>query len=116
MEQIIMNLVLNAFVAARVKPGTTLLLVVDEDTVRLFAKGVPENAGCRVLDAGDGCAAIEAAERFKARIDLMITDKSVYTENAIVHHGVLDPDLEFLQKPFNQEQLLGRIEAALAAP
>jgi len=38
---------------------------------------------------------------------------SGYTPNAIVHHGVLEPGMMFLQKPFSREMLLNIIESAL---
>lgn len=41
---------------------------------------------------------------------------SGYTQNAIVQHGVLDPGLEFLAKPFNSRSLSERIREVLATP
>ena len=39
---------------------------------------------------------------------------SGYTPNAIVHHGVLEPGILFLQKPFSRSVLLDKIDEALA--
>jgi DNA-binding response OmpR family regulator len=40
---------------------------------------------------------------------------SGYTDNAIVHHGVLEPGLEFLQKPFSPDSLVGKVREVLDA-
>jgi hypothetical protein len=39
---------------------------------------------------------------------------SGYTANVIAHHGVLDPDLHFIQKPFTTGALSARLREALA--
>jgi CheY-like chemotaxis protein len=117
----------------------TLLLVEDEDMVRSLAADVLKAAGYTVLEAAEGHEALEASGRYDGAIRLMITDvvmpkmsgrelatklapqrpemkviyMSGYTENAIVHHGNLEPDTLFLQKPFTPDALLRKVRNVL---
>ena len=43
--------------------------------------------------------------------DMPVLFMSGYTENVIVHNGRLDPDVEFISKPFTREQLASRLAA-----
>jgi PAS domain S-box-containing protein len=120
----------------------TILLVEDEPPVRRLARSILSHAGYRVLEAGDGKQALEVAANSVHAIDLLLTDvvmpgmngvelhrelvrsrpavkslyMSGYTENAVVHHGILDADVHFLAKPFTREVLLGRVREVLAEP
>jgi FixJ family two-component response regulator len=49
----------------------------------------------------------------QTRPDLKVLYVSGYSDNAIVHHGVLDPGTPFLQKPFNVKDLGAMVEAVL---
>ena len=109
----------------KLKGGTeTVLLVEDEDIVRKLCIGILEGLGYKVLPAGNGDEAITLALGYGERIDLLLTDvvmpgmngrelanrlarihpetrvlfTSGYTDNAIVHHGVLDEGVSFHQQ------------------
>ncbi|UCF98133.1 MAG: response regulator [Spirochaetaceae bacterium] len=125
----------------RVLPrGTeTVLLVEDEPSVRKMTKQVLTMKGYTVLEAAHGEEAGRLAARYKGKIRLLLTDvimqrmggrelaeplselypdlkvlyMSGYTDNAIVNHGVLEPGLAFLQKPFTPAALLNKIREIL---
>ncbi|MBI4563868.1 MAG: PAS domain S-box protein [Planctomycetes bacterium] len=124
------------------KRGTeTILLVEDEGAVRKFSRKVLEHQGYRVLQAENGEEALRMCERHHAPIDLLVTDVvmprmggpelakrmagvrprmkvlylSGYTTNAMVHQGIRDPDLAFLQKPFSSDALIRKVRETLDA-
>jgi len=117
----------------------TILVVEDEETVRGLAVRLLKSQGYKVLEAPDGGKAFLLCENYKERIDLILTDvvmpgmsgremvdrikqiypemkaiyMSGYTDNTVVHHGVLDQGIEFLQKPFTLEMLARKVREAL---
>ncbi|HKW95716.1 MAG TPA: response regulator, partial [Methylomirabilota bacterium] len=117
----------------------TILLVEDETEVRRLARQVMETAGYTVLEAHEGNEALALCQRNETSIDLLLTDVimpgmsgreladrlttmrptmkvlfvSGYTDDRLGRHGVLEPGVEFLAKPFSPAELLERIHEAL---
>ncbi len=117
----------------------TILLVEDETVVRHLVAEILENSGYTVMQAGDGPSALELLRRHSEKLDLLVTDvvmpgmsgpevaqavtsmrpgtevlyTSGYTDSAIGHHGVLEPGIAFLQKPFSADDLTRKVRALL---
>jgi DNA-binding response OmpR family regulator len=117
----------------------TILVAEDDDAVRGFIQTVLEGRGYTVIAAVSADAAIEAASGHDRPIHLLLTDvvmpgpsglqlatriaemspgiriiyMSGYTEDTIVHHGVLHPTVSFLAKPFSPDALAARVRAEL---
>jgi two-component system cell cycle sensor histidine kinase/response regulator CckA len=108
-----------------------ILLVEDEEAILELATIMLQRFGYTVLAANSPGEAIALARDYAHDIHLLITDvvmpemngrdlvgnlapfhpglrclfMSGYTANVIAHHGVLDPDVHFLQKPFSKQEL-----------
>lgn len=119
----------------------TILLVEDEDVVRGLARRILEQAGYSVVAASRGDEALRYCEEHAAEVDLLLTDvvmpemsgkeladqlklqspelkmlfMSGYTDESIVHHGVLDSRVEFIQKPFTPKALVRKVREVLDA-
>ena len=119
-----------------------ILLVEDDDLVRDHVAKQLRDLGYRVIACSNGADALQAL-RATADVDLLFTDvvmpggmngrelaeaaralrpdlpvlfTSGYTENAIVHHGRLDPGVHLLAKPYRRRDLAAKLRVVLATP
>jgi CheY-like chemotaxis protein len=117
----------------------TVLLVEDEDMVRIYARDQLIALGYQVLAVADGTQALALIDT-RDDIELLFTDivlpgglngrqiaeaavlrrpglkvlySSGYSENAIVHHGRLDRGVQLLNKPYRRIDLARKVRAVL---
>jgi signal transduction histidine kinase/ActR/RegA family two-component response regulator len=117
----------------------TILLAEDDDAVRALTAELLTSYGYRVLSAQNGAAALEISDRFRERIDLVLTDvvmpamsgpdlvqtlrskrpdlnvlyMSGYAGSLLSHHGFLRVEAKFLSKPFTKRELLEQVNVAI---
>src|SRR5213078_4095751 len=129
--------------AAPIEGGEETVLVVEDDAlVRNFVTGQLKSLGYTTLVAANAAEALSLIDR-GATLDLLFTDvvmpgtmngrqlaeevikrlpsvkvlfTSGYTQNAIVHHGRLDPDIILLPKPYRKSDLARLVRVALSSP
>jgi PAS domain S-box-containing protein len=126
---------------ASLRGSETVLLVEDQEEVRRLTSRLLEARGYRVLVAADGHEALSMAESLAGPLHLLVTDVvmphlsgrevalllapqhpamrvlylSGYADESIVRHGVLEPGVAFLQKPFTADALARKVRAVLDA-
>jgi PAS domain S-box-containing protein len=127
--------------AAAPGAGQMILVVEDDPGVRAAAVATLEGLGYRCREAGDAQSAVDAVKAVPD-VDLIFSDvvmpgplktrdfaaevarlapnlpilfTSGYTDNAVVHHGRLDPGVALLSKPYAREDLARKIAQMLAA-
>jgi CheY-like chemotaxis protein len=119
----------------------TVLLVEDEEVVREMATEILRDSGYQVLEAKHGHEAMVLERQHSGVIHLMLTDvvmpqmsgrelaerltllrrdmkvlyMSGYTDDAIVHHGVLEEGTAFIAKPFTPSALARKVRETLDA-
>ena len=119
----------------------TVLLVEDDDNVRNLVREILKDRGYTVLEAADSAQAL-GITRQQGPIQLLLTDMvmpqmsglqlaerltalrpgirvlymSGYADDAVVQHGILEPGIAYLQKPFTSETLLRRVRKVLDVP
>jgi PAS domain S-box-containing protein len=117
----------------------TVLVVEDEDAVRRLVERILVAAGYRVHSASMVADALRLFAEHGANVDLLLTDvvmpqvsgrvladrlagqrpalkvlfMSGYTDDAIAHHGVLDPGTRLLGKPFSAAELTRKVRETL---
>jgi len=119
--------------------GATILVVEDEEAVRVLVSQILQGAGYRVLEANGPQEALDLVERCDDVLDLVLTDvlmpgmpgtelaeritnrfpdtrvlfMSGYTGRSLARRGLLDTRIHFLRKPFTTDELLDKVGKVL---
>jgi len=125
--------------ATSLRGTETILLVEDEEALRILTRNLLELCGYQVMEAKNGAEALDLSQRYPGTVDLLLTDivmpgingrlladqliqlrpnikvvyMSGYTGQAVGAHRILDPGSIFLQKPFTRDELARKIREAL---
>jgi len=116
--------------------------VEDEEALRHLVRLTLEEIGYTILEAADGNAALALAADYPDVIDLLLTDvvlpqksgrklaeelqvhrplmrvlfMSGYMDDAVMRHGVLMAEMNFLSKPFSRSVLASKVREVLEKP
>jgi PAS domain S-box-containing protein len=120
--------------------GTEVILVVeDQEEVRKLAVTALQRQGYTVYSAGSATEALKFCDQHQGPLELLLTDvimpdtsghelakqvttkrprlrvlfMSGYTDNALAHHGVLNPSVAYIQKPFTPVSLAEKVRDVL---
>ena len=123
----------------RLQGSETILLVEDEEAVRVLARKTLRNYGYHILEAANGEEVLKAVTEYGQKIQLLVTDVvmpgmsgrevadrlllrypemkvlyiSGYTDTAIVHQGILERGTTLLLKPFKPDTLAQKVREVL---
>jgi len=117
----------------------TILVVEDDPQVNTLSAIILQKLGYTVLNAESGQEALAILQAHKGRVHLLLTDvimpnmngrkvfqqaasifpklrvlyMSGYTDDVIAHHGIIDPTVDFIQKPFTAKALTAKVREVL---
>ncbi len=139
-DEFLKEAVEKAEAAEILKGSETILVVEDEEEVLKLVAQILTGQGYSVIEASDGDEAMDFAKQHEKKpIHLLLTDvvmpglsgaklaetlrvehpglkvlyMSGYTDNAIVHHGVLEEGINYIQKPFTLDALARKVRDVL---